>query len=266
MNSRPRSPVQRRAEEEAEGRRQIVRVCRRMHERGFIAGSDGNVSLRLTGDRLLITPSGKHKGDLAEEDLVITDREGKLLSGQHRPSSEILMHLLCYQVREDVHAVVHAHPVHAVALAMAGVSLANCILPESCLALGHILTAPYSTPGTEEVPAALRDLVLRADAVLLDRHGSLTLGASLGVAYNRLESVEHTARITHAARCLGEVHPLSERQVEKLRQVASKYGWATIPRGCEACNACPNGRAPGGDDGEGMTGQIEEAIGRFLRA
>jgi L-fuculose-phosphate aldolase len=266
MPTRSRTPARRRTEDEADGRRRIVAVCRRMYERGYIAGSDGNVSLRLADDRLLITPSGLHKGDLTEDDLVVTNRSGKLLSGKHRPSSEILMHLLCYDLREDVRAVVHAHPVHAVALAMAGVSLANCILPESCLALGHILTAPYTTPGTEEVPAALRELVLRADAVLLDRHGSLTLGPSLGVAYNRLESVEHTARITHAARCLGEVSPLSERQVEKLREVARKYGWATIPRGCDECNACPNGRARGASDQEGLGAQIDEALGRFLRS
>ena len=161
MPTRPRTPARRRSEEEAEGRRRIVSVCRRMYERGLIAGADGNVSVRLGDDRLLITPSGLHKGDLAEEDLVITDRAGKPLAGRHRPSSEILMHLLCYDLREEVRAVVHAHPVHAVALAMAGVSLANCILPESCLALGHILTAPYSTPGTEEVPAALARVARR---------------------------------------------------------------------------------------------------------
>jgi L-fuculose-phosphate aldolase len=237
-----------------------------MYERGHIAGTDGNVSLRLSEDRLLITPSGVHKGDLAEEDLVVTDREGTRLSGRHRPSSEILMHLLCYQMREEVHAVVHAHPVHAVALAMAGVSLANCILPESCLSLGFILTASYSTPGTDEVPQVLRDLVSRADAILLDRHGSLTLGPTLTVAYNRLESMEHTARITHAARCLSDVRPLSERQVEKLRQVAQKYGWATIPRGCDECNACPNSHASvAPDDGEVSAG-IDDALRRFLRS
>jgi len=263
-----KSPPQRRAEEEAEGRRAIVRVCRRMYERGMIAGTDGNVSIRLGGDRLLITPSGVHKGDVREEDLVITDREGKLVksSGGRRPSSEILMHLLCYQVREDVHAVVHAHPVYAVALALSGVSLANCILPESCLSLGFILTAPYTTPGTEEVPRAVRDLVGRADAVLLDRHGSLTVGPTLTAAYNRLESVEHTAKITHAARCLGPVSPLSERQVEKLRQVASKYGWAEIPRGCEECNACPNGHLELRTDPEELSTRVDEAINRFLRS
>jgi L-fuculose-phosphate aldolase len=235
-----------------------------MYAKGMIAGTDGNVSIRLRGDRVLITPSGVHKGDLKEDDLVITDLQGVLLSGERQPSSEILMHLLCYEVRSDVFAVVHAHPVYAVALALAGISLAQCILPESCLSLGVILTAPYSTPGTEEVPRALRDLVSRADAVLLDRHGSVTLGVSLQVAYNRLESVEHTARITHAARCLGDVSPLSERQVDKLRQVAQKYGWANIPQGCDGCNACPNGQ-PIGSVGEEATSRIDEAITRFLR-
>jgi L-fuculose-phosphate aldolase len=257
------------AEEEAAARREIVRVCRRMYDRGVIAGTDGNVSVRLTEERILITPSGVHKGDLEEEQLVITDREGQIVRGDRRPSSEILMHLLCYRLRSDVHAVVHAHPVHAVALAVAGVSLANCILPESCLSLGFILTAPYTTPGTEEVPRALRELVTRADAVLLDRHGSLTMGPTLAVAYNRLESVEHTAKITHAARCLGEVTPLGERQVEKLRQVAEQYGWATIPRsgGCSECNACPNGHLSVGEGGQDeATGQIDAAIERFLRS
>lgn len=238
-----------------------------MYDKSLIAGGDGNVSVRLSDGRLLITPSGLHKGDLQEDDLVITDREGKKIHGKYRPSSEILMHLLCYQVREEVHAVVHAHPIHAVALAMSGVSLANCILPESCISLGFILTAPYTTPGTEEVPRALRELVTRADAVLLDRHGSLTMGPNLTVAYNRLESVEHTAKITHAARCLGEVTPLSERNVEKLRQVARKYGWATIPKGCEECNACPNGQMEGETtDAEGLSERIDDAISRFLRS
>ena len=260
-------PAIQRAEQEAEGRRQIVRVCRRMYERGLIAATDGNVSVRLHGDRLLITPSGVHKGDLEEEDLVVTDREGQTLKATRgrRPSSEILMHLLCYQVREDVHAVVHAHPIHAVALAVSGVSLANCILPESCLSLGFILTAPYTTPGTDEVPRALRDLVRRADAVLLDRHGSLTVGPSLTVAYNRLESVEHTAKITHAARCLGPVSPLSERQVDGLRQVAKKFGWAEIPRGCEECNACENGHLAPKADPDELSSRVADAVNQFLR-
>jgi len=260
------TPVQRRAEEEAEGRRQIVKVCHRMYERGLIAGTDGNVSVRLTGGRILITPSGVHKGDLQQQDLVITDRQGQPVGGKRRPSSEILMHLLCYQVREDVGAVVHAHPVNAVALALAGVSLANCVLPESCLSLGFILTAPYTTPGTEEVPRALRDLVTRADAVLLDRHGSLTVGPNLTVAYNRLESVEHTARITLAARTLGPVSPLGERQVEQLRQVARKYGWADIPHGCEECNACPNGHLERQTDPEALAARVDQAVDRFLRS
>ena len=259
-------PKQRLKEEEAAARQQIVSVCRRMYDKDYIAGGDGNVSVRLSDDRLVITPSGRHKGDLQEADLVIADREGKRVSGKYRPSSEILMHLLCYQLRPEVNAVVHAHPIHAVALAMSGVSLANCVLPESCISLGFILTAPYSTPGTAEVPQALRELVLRADAVLLDRHGSLTMGPTLAVAYSRLESVEHTAKITHAARCLGDVAPLSERNVEKLREVARKYGWATIPRGCDECNACNNGQLGQPGDAAEVTEQIDGAIKRFLRS
>ena len=117
------SQKQRAAEHEAEARDQIVRVCRRMYERGTIAGTDGNVSVRLGEEQLLITPSGVHKGDLAQEDLVVADLTGAPVraAAGRRPSSEILMHLLCYRARPDVNAVVHAHPIHAVALAVSGV-------------------------------------------------------------------------------------------------------------------------------------------------
>lgn len=254
-----------RADAEAAARRDIVQICRRMYERGYIAGGDGNVSMRLGEDRLLITPSGRHKGDLTDDELIITDLTGLPVKANtsRRPSSEILMHLLCYEERPEINAVVHAHPVYAVALALAGISLANCVLPESCLSLGFVLTAPYSTPGTEEVPDSIRQLVRRAEAVLLDRHGSLTIGPTLSVAYNRLESLEHSAKITHAARSLGEVAPLSERQVEKLRQVAEKYGWAKIPRGCADCNACPNGHQAGPSE---QNAQFDAAIAQFLRS
>src|SRR3954453_3236817 len=167
-----------------------------MYRQGYIAAGDGNVSARLDDERVLVTPTGFHKGYIKEDDLVIVDLHGKLLRGTKKPSSEFLMHELAYAERPAAAAVVHSHPPMTVALALAGVSLAQCILSETCLVLGAILTAPYSTPTTDEVPNILRPFVRQTNAVVLDRHGALTYGRTLDEAYNRHEAMEHAAKIT----------------------------------------------------------------------
>ncbi|MBI4508881.1 MAG: class II aldolase/adducin family protein [Deltaproteobacteria bacterium] len=200
-------------------RAHVVEVCRRMYQHGFIAAADGNVSVRLDGDFVLLTPSGLHKGYLTPGDLVVCDLNGNRVAGHNRPSSEFLLHRAYYTQRPDVRAVVHAHPPITVALALAGVSLEPCILTETYIALGPVPTVPYATPTTDEVPAALRPFVAQANAVILDRHGSVTVGETLDEAYNRLESLEHSARIIHAAQVIGRVTPLPTFKVAKLRAV-----------------------------------------------
>jgi L-fuculose-phosphate aldolase len=232
----------RRATPEPELRTRLTEICHRMYRQGYIAAGDGNVSAKLDDERVLVTPTGFHKGYIKESDLVIVDLEGKLLRGQNKPSSEFLMHALAYSERPDVRAVVHAHPPITVALALAGVSLAQCILSETCLVLGAILTAPYSTPTTEEVPRILRPFVRQANAIVMDRHGALTLGRDLDEAYNRLEAMEHASKITHAARVLGPLTPLPPVEVDKLEALAQRLGIPRAPDPCTLCNACSNGK------------------------
>jgi L-fuculose-phosphate aldolase len=215
---------------EAELRRSLVEVCQRMYRQGYIAAGDGNVSAKIDDERVLCTPTGFHKG-----------RVGKLLRGAHQPSSEFLMHALAYRERPDVRAVVHAHPPITVALALAGVSLAQCLLSETCLVLGAILTAPYSTPTTDEVPRVLQPYVRQANAIVMDRHGALTLGRNLDEAYDRLEAMEHASKITQAARAIGPVAPLPAGEVDKLQALARSLGIPRAPDPCTLCNACPNG-------------------------
>lgn len=207
---------------EFELRSHLVTICRRMYRQGYIAAADGNVSVRLGRDRVLVTPSGLHKGFLDVGDLVTTDLEGRRLGGKHRPTSEFALHAVVYATRPDVRAVVHAHPPITVALALAGVSMEACVLSEACLALGPVYTIPYTTPTTHEVPDALRPYVTRANALVMDRHGSITLGATLDEAYNRLEALEHTAKIMHAAHLIRPVTPLGPAEVAKLAEVAAK--------------------------------------------
>jgi L-fuculose-phosphate aldolase len=236
---------------EPELRQRLVAVCHQLYAKGMIAAGDGNVSARLDHERVLVTPTGFHKGFIKEDDLVIVDVRGKLLRGKKNPSSEFLMHELVYAERPEMNAVVHAHPPITVGLALAGVSLAQCVLSETCLVLGAILTAPYSTPTTDEVPRVLRPFVRQANAVVMDRHGALTYGRDLDEAYNRMEAMEHAAKITHAARVIGPVSPLPAHEVEKLSALARKLGIPRAPDPCTLCNACPNGK--GGPINEPIT-------------
>jgi L-fuculose-phosphate aldolase len=193
-----------------------------LHRKNYLAATDGNVSVRL-GDQILLTPSGVNKGMMEEDQVITVDLEGRLLAGTGRPTSELRMHLLVYELRPDAGAVVHAHLPYATACTLAGISLLEPILPEVVITLKGIPTAAYATPGTEEVPKAIRDLIQEFDAILLSRHGAMTLGQDVMDAYNKMEKLEHTARVVLAARLQGPVSPLSASEVEKLRLLREKY-------------------------------------------
>jgi L-fuculose-phosphate aldolase len=247
---------------EQELRRHLVEICHRMYRQGFIAAGDGNVSAKLDDERVLVTPTGFHKGFIKEDDLIVTDVHGRRLKGAHKPSSEFLMHELAYLERPDVRAVVHGHPPITVGLALAGVTLAQCVLSETCLVLGAILTAPYTTPTTQEVPDTLRPYVRQTNAIVMDRHGALTLGRDLDEAYNRMEAMEHASKITHAARVIGPVSPLPPREVDKLQALAVKLGIPRAPDPCTLCNACPNGSGGivGNPPPPSLSGDAEAAL------
>jgi L-fuculose-phosphate aldolase len=200
----------------------IVRICRMLHRKNYLAATDGNVSVRL-GDRLLITPSGVNKGLMEADQVLTVDLRGQVLEGEGRPSSEIRMHLLAYELRPDVAAVVHAHLPYATGCTLAGIDLLEPILPEVVITLGGIPTAPYATPGTPEVPAAIRDFIQEYDAILLSRHGAMTVGRDVMDAYNKMEKLEHIARVVLAARLQGPLSPLPAAEVEKLRRLGEKY-------------------------------------------
>ena len=150
---------------------------------------------------------------------------GEVLEGKGKPTSELLLHLEVYQVRPDAGAVIHAHPPIATAFTIAGISLAQGILPEVVLSLGAIPTAPYATTGTPEMAAAVRDLLPCYDAILLEQHGALTVGSNLWEAYNRMEKVEHAAWTVWLARQLGQAKCLPAEEITKLRQLGISKGY-----------------------------------------
>jgi L-fuculose-phosphate aldolase len=201
---------------EPAARRAIVEVCRRLYERGLIAGPDGNVSVRLASGDVLVTPAGLSKVDVSPADLVVVNAAGKKLRGTHRPSSEFGMHLRIYRRRPDVRAVVHAHPPTATGFAVAGEGLPGDILPELALQVGAVPLVPYATPGSEAVADGLEPFLAEHDAFLMANHGATTTGATLRLAHQRMESLEHAARIVLTARLLGRVRTLTPDQVAVL--------------------------------------------------
>src|SRR3989475_4949931 len=174
-------------------RADIVEIGRRMYARGYTASNDGNISVRLGGDRLLMTPKSVCKGFMTPDMMCVTDLDGRKLQGERDPSSEMLMHLEVYRQRLDVQAVVHAHPPIATGFAVAGIPLDRAVLAEVLTTLGSVPIAEYATPSTRELPEAVRKYIKAHDGMLLANHGALTVGGDLYSAYFKTETVEHFA-------------------------------------------------------------------------
>lgn len=221
-------------------RREIILACRMMYQQRLVTASDGNVSARLPDGNLLITPSGVSKGFVTEDQLLVIDRGGRKIEGGEglRPSSEIQLHLTCYDRRDDIASVMHAHPPTAVAFSIAGISLAQCILPEVILSFGSIPTATYGTPTTRDLPDSISGTIETNDAIILERHGSVTVGTSVLDAFFKLEKLEHAAEITYRARMLGRVTPLPEGEVDRLLAIRRRAGFKGRATVCNECGIC----------------------------
>jgi len=229
-------------------KRDLLHVCRRLYERGLVAGADGNVSLRLSKDVLLATPTGQSKGFLAADDLVTCDLGGTQKSGKRRLTTEIKIHLAAYTAREDVCAVVHAHPPYATAFAVAGETPSENLMPEAYIAVGKVALAPYGTPSTDELAESLRPFVREHDAILLANHGAMTFGRDVIAAYHRMEALEQLCRITFITRILGNARSLGAEEMAKLDAIRGVYGAPNDNVPCYHCGWEPKrGGAPTGD-------------------
>ncbi|WML39845.1 class II aldolase/adducin family protein [Neobacillus sp. OS1-2] len=215
-------------------KKQICDIGKRIYDKGFVAANDGNISIRISDDQFLITPTGVSKGSLTPEMIIKVDIHGNVLDGEYRPTSEMKMHLLVYKERPDIQAVVHVHPPYATAFAIAGIPLDQALMPESVVYLGTIPIAEYGTPSTEEVPNAVKKHVREHQGVLLENHGALTWGKDLEHAYYLMESLEFTAKINWIAKQLNGDRELSKTHVNTLVEMKTKMGIAgKTPLGVE---------------------------------
>ena len=208
---------------ERRNRHEIVRLGGLLHSCGFVAGMDGNLSVRLDRNRILVTPTAMSKGMMRPSDLVIVDLQGRKLEGRRNVSSEIGMHLLIYGLRPDIGGIVHAHPPTATGFAASGLALDRPLICELVVGLGCVPLAKYGTPGTSELADALEPLVPQYDAILMANHGVVAYSQDLQSAYMKMETVEHFAKVALVAHLLGHEQPLKEAEVAKLIIARNKY-------------------------------------------
>ncbi len=211
-----------------EVRQEIVRIGKALHDKGFVAGSDGNISVRLDDRHVLATPTCMCKGLMTPEDLVVIDMQGRRLEGFRDVSSEIAMHLMIYRVRPDVGAIVHAHPVTATGFAAAGIALDKPLVSEVVLALGSVPLAQYATPGTRALVDALEPLVPEHNAILMANHGVVAFAEDLHSAHMHMETVEHFAKICLTTHLLGQEHSLGDTQVQELMEIRKRLQMAKL--------------------------------------
>lgn len=219
---------------ENEARKLIVEVGKLLYDRSYVVASDGNVSIRLDENTVLATPTMTCKGRMTEDCLALTDLEGKPLSDK-KASSELEMHLLIYKMRPDIKAVCHAHPPHGTAFAVAGLAIDEPILSEVILTLGCVPLTDYGTPSTNELTDAMKPFVMHHNALLMANHGAVAYGADLWQAFDRLETLEHTAKIAILSRALGGAIDLPADAIEKLVRIREKAGYLTETARCQAC-------------------------------
>lgn len=215
------------SDEEARLRRAICNIGQLCYSRNYIVGADGNISARLGDGNLLITPAGAMKGFLEPQHMAKVDMRGRTVDDGPRASTEVGIHLVVYEERPEMRAVVHAHPPHAVAMTIAGIDMQAPFIPEIVVTIGGVPTANFGTPGTPELAESIRKIVRCSDTVVMTNHGSVTMGTNLMDAYKKLDMVEHSAKILWLAHTVGHAKPLPPEYVAKLLATREQLGIRT---------------------------------------
>ncbi len=206
-------------------REELIAYCHKVYEKNFVSAYDGNLSVRTSNGTVLITRSAVCKGEVTAADILEINMSGEIVNGSGKISTENKLHLFLYQNRNDVKAIIHAHPVYATAFASARESLDRAVFPEVILTLGRIPLCKYATPSTDELPESLKNHLGYANVFLLENHGAVSVGVNIKQSYYRMEKLEHTAKTMFIANKLGGVKELPKYKLDVLYSVAEKsYG------------------------------------------
>jgi L-fuculose-phosphate aldolase len=219
---------------------QICEIGRRLYAREFAAANDGNITIRINDKEVLCTPTMVSKGFMKPDDICKVDYDGKQLAGKRKRTSEVLLHLAIYKTRPDVNAVVHCHPPHATAFAVAREPIPKCVLPEVEVFLGEVPMANYETPGTQRFAETIIPYVKDCNTIILANHGTVTFGPTLENAYFNTEIVDAYCRILILARQLGSVNYFTEPQARELLDLKKRLGYDDPRLRTENCDLCSN--------------------------
>ncbi len=221
---------------------EICDIGRRIYNKGFAAGNDGNISYRLSEKEVLCTPTMISKGFMKPEDLCIVDMDGNQISGKRKRSSEIRLHLTIMKARPDVKSVVHCHPPHATAFAVAREPIPQCVLPEIEVFLGDVPITTYATPGDQKFADTVLPFVEKTNVIILANHGTVSYGDTVEKAYWWTEILDAYCRILMMARDLGKVNYFTEKETRELLDLKNKWGFkdARFMPGMENCDICAN--------------------------
>ena len=220
--------------DESQARKLIIQIGKLLYERSYVVSSDGNISFRLDENTILATPTMTCKGRMTEDGLALTDLDGAALNDK-KASSELAMHLLIYKMRPDINAVCHAHPPHGTAFSAAGLAIDAPILSEVILTLGCVPLTNYGTPSTNELTDSMKPFIEHHNALLMANHGAVAYGRDLWEAFDRLETLEHTAKIAILSRALGGANDLPKEAISKLINIREKAGYLSESARCQAC-------------------------------
>jgi L-fuculose-phosphate aldolase len=198
-------------------REQLARICKMLYDKDLVTASDGNISMLVDQEHIIITPSRMNKGLLTAEDMIVITIEGIVIEGEGEASSEFPMHRAIYMNRPDVHAIVHTHPVYATAFALVGKTIPDNYLIEAKVILGPTRLAEYGTPGTMEMVEVILPHIPYCNSILLKNHGALTYGADLIDAYNKMDVLESIAKTIIMSRLIGDPVMISEENLAKLK-------------------------------------------------
>lgn len=223
-------------------KQEICEIGRRIYDKGFAAANDGNITVRVSENEVLCTPTMHSKGFLKPDDISTIDMQGNQIAGRKKRSSEALLHLEIYRQRDDIKSVVHCHPPHATAFAVAREPIPQCVLPEVEIFLGDVPITRYETPGNQGLADSILPFVHKSNVVILANHGTVSYGDSVERAYWWTEILDAYCRILMLAKSLGKVNHFTENEERELLHLKTKWGFSD-PRNTEEyenCDICAN--------------------------
>jgi L-fuculose-phosphate aldolase len=201
-----------------EERREVARFMKRLYSHGLTTTSGGNISLRISDDIILITPSATDKGRMKWDEVGILNSKGESLTPHLKLSIESGMHLAIYNSK-NVNAIVHAHPVFATSFTAMKRKINTSLTAEACAILGEPVFVPYALMGTQDLATIVSEQIDKADILLLENHGILSVGKDLLQAFDKIEVLENAARMTVIVEMMGKKSPLTPGRIEEIKRL-----------------------------------------------